>query len=159
MKAPKKAAKKAQKAPPRLLWRTPALFALVAPFLFMILDISLEQASQSDGFSPLKLWNWLVADGLFIPRAVYLAGLLPAAFAGLLIARRDQRGGATLGFALALFVLLGIPIGIVFARNLFLFPPPALSAQFLIVGRVVASVVISGLVCYALSRWAKPERR
>jgi hypothetical protein len=136
-----------------LLWRTPLIFALVVPGLFMLIDMSFEQATQPTGFSPTRLWNWIADDGFLILRAVYALGALPAAFAGLLVARRDQRGGSAPRFAFAVFVLFAVPVAVLFARNLFLFAPPPISEQVLIGLRVMTSVVISGLVCYALTRW------
>ncbi|MBN9016675.1 MAG: hypothetical protein J0H11_04615 [Rhizobiales bacterium] len=144
--------------PPRLDWRTPALFALLAPPLFMLLDMSLEQATGG-GFSPSRLASWIAEDSFYALRAVYLAGVIPAAFAGLLIARRDQRGGASPLFALVLFALFALPFAILFARNLFIFAPPPFGESVLIGVRVVAAVVISGFVCYAGSRWLIRTRR
>ncbi|MCX5516350.1 hypothetical protein C3941_16945 [Kaistia algarum] len=138
---------------PLLLWRTPLIFALVVPGLFMLIDMSFEQATQPTGFSPARLWSWIADDGFLILRAVYALGALPAAFAGLLVARRDQRGGSAPRFAFVVFVLFAVPVAVLFARNLFLFPPPPISEQILIGLRVMTSVVIAGLVCYALTRW------
>lgn len=144
--------------PPRLDWRTPLIFATLAPPLFMLLDMSFEQATGV-GFSPSRLASWIAEDGFYALRAVYLAGLVPAAFAGLIIARRDQRGGASPLFALVLFVLFALPFAILFARNLFIFAPPPFGESVLIGGRVVAAVVISAFVCYAGSRWLIRTRR
>lgn len=154
MKKPRKKA-----APPRLGFVVPLLFAALAPGIFMLIDMSVEQATQSAGFSFSRLWSWILADGFSVFRAVYLFGVLPAALAGLLVARRDQRGGASPIFALVVFVLLGLPVAVLFARNLFVFAPPPLGEQLLTGLRVLAGVVISGFVCYALSRWIPRGRR
>lgn len=143
---------------PRLDWRTPLIFAALAPPLFMLLDMSFEQA-MSGGFSPGRLASWIAEDSFYVLRAVYLAGIIPAAFAGLIIARRDQRGGASPLFALVLFALFALPFAILFARNLFIFAPPPFGESVLIGVRVVAAVVISGFVCYAGSRWLIRTRR
>lgn len=145
-------------APPGLDWRTPLLFAILVPPLFMLIDMSLEQATGA-GLSPARLASWIAEDGFYALRAVYLAGVVPAAFAGLIVARRDERGGASPLFALVLFALFALPFAILFARNLFIFTPPPFGESVLIGLRVVAAVVISGFVCYAGSRWLIRTRR
>lgn len=145
--------------PPRLGFVVPLLFAVLAPGIFMLIDMSVEQATQSAGFSFTRLGSWISADGFSVLRAVYLFGVLPAALAGLLIARRDQRGRASPLFALVVFVLFGLPVAVFFARNLFVFAPPPFVEQVLTGLRVLAGVVISGFVCYALSRWIPRGRR
>ena len=146
----KKPRRKVQPRP--LAYFTPLIFALLVPGLFMVIDMAVEQATQADGFTLSRLWSWIAADGFSALRSVYLFGLVPAGLAGLLVARRDQRGGATLLFALAVFVPFAIPVAIVFARNFFVFAAPPIGEQALIAVRVLASVVIAGFLAYALTR-------
>ena len=148
MKKPRKKAP----APRPLAYFTPLIFALLAPGLFMLVDMAVEQATQSPGLTLARLWSWISADGFSLLRWVYLVGFIPAALAGLLVARRDQRGGATPLFALAVFVPFALPVAVLFARNLFVFAPPPFGEQIAIGLRVLASVVIAGFLCYAITR-------
>jgi hypothetical protein len=139
-------------------WRTVAVFGLLAPGLFMLVDMSAEQMSQEAGFSFARLWSWIADERFFVVRTVYLLGLLPALFAGLLVARRDAKGGATLLFALVLSILLGLPVAL-FLAEFYIFTPPSLDEQLSTGGRALASVVVSGLICYAVSRWMARGKR
>lgn len=138
-------------------WPTIVIFMLLGPLLVMLADMGLEQLGQDDGFTIARLRSWIAEDVFFVPRFVFILGALPAGLVGALVAWRDSRGLASIRLVAILSAAFGLVTGIFFARNLFVFTPPPFGAQLAIGGRAFVSVVLAGLVCYALTRpFARP---
>ena len=138
-------------------WPTIVIFMLLGPLVVMLADMAMEQIAQEDGLTIARLRSWIADDVFFVPRLVFILGALPAGLVGALVAWRDSRGLASGRLIAIVSAAFGLLTGIIFARNLFVFTPPPFGAQLAIGGRAFVSVVLAGLVCYALTRpFARP---